>query len=350
MKNIIEIAGRKIGAGQPVFVIAEAGVNHNGDIEMAKELIRAAKRSGADCVKFQTYKSERVVTENAPKAKYQLQVTNPTESQIDMLRKIEMKPEVYPELIELSKKEGIIFLSTPYNFEDVDLLDKLGAGAFKMASIHLVEPHFLQYAAAKGKPLILSTGMATLKETRDAVRVIQKTGNNQLVLLQCTTNYPSSIQDANLRAMHTLQKRFNCLVGYSDHTMTLTCAVVAVGLGASVIERHFTLDKTLPGPDHSSSSNPEELTQLVQQIREAEQCLGTGVKEPVAVELENAVGMRRSIVARTDIPTGTKIKLDHVTYKRPATGLLGNQLKRILGKKAAKDIAENDLITLDMVK
>jgi len=222
MRDIININNISIGEESPVFFIAEAGVNHNGDIEIAKQLVKKAKQCGADCIKFQTFKAERVVTEGAPKAKYQLGTTDPKESQLDMLRKLEMSPESYHEVISYCQDQGILFLSTPYNIEDVDFLDGLGLPAFKLASIHLAEPYFLQYVARKGKPMFVSTGMATLAEVDQAIRAIRGVGNQQIILLQCTTNYPSRVEDANLRAMETMRDAFDVLVGYSDNKVKPT--------------------------------------------------------------------------------------------------------------------------------
>ena len=350
MKKKFSIDGIQIGDGQPVFVIAEAGVNHNGDVDLAKRLIHEAQKVGADCVKFQTFNAERVVTQNAPKAAYQINNTDPKESQINMLRKLELPLQSYPELIKLCRKLGVVFLSTPYNVEDIDFLDNMGVTAYKLASIHLVEPYIIQYVASKGKPMIVSTGMATQAEVEQAVATLNRSGNDQFVLLQCTTDYPSALEDTNLLAMQTMREAFDTLVGYSDHTQNLTAATVAIGLGACVIERHFTLDRSLPGPDHSCSSEPEEFRQLVKQIREAEICLGSRLKSPTERELKNARIMRRSLVARHAIPAGTKLSWHNLTFKRPADGLSGQQADLILGKTARCKIDADQIITLDMIK
>lgn len=349
MVKVIEHGNVKIGWQHPVFIIAEAGVNHNGDIDMALRLVREAKRVGADCVKFQTFKAERVVTEKAPKAEYQMKATEPTESQIEMLRKLELPPEVYPDLMALCQSEGIFFLSTPYSIEDVEFLDRLGVFAFKVASGQAVEPYFLEHVAKKGKPILLSTGMCTLAEVDQAVRVIRDTGNEQIVLLQCTTNYPSSVADSNLRAMVTMGNALDVLVGYSDHTESLTAATVSVALGACVVERHFTLDKSLPGPDHSSSSDPEEFLELVKQIREAEVSLGSSLKWPSDVERKNALGMRRSIVARCKIRAGQVISEEMLTFKRPATGLTPALLPDLVGRVATYDIGADQALSWEMI-
>ena len=241
-------------------------------------------------------------------------------------------------------------MSTPYNEDDIDFLDKLGVCAFKLASIHVTEPFLLKQAARKCKPIILSTGMATLSEVQNAVRVIKEEGNNQLILLHCTTNYPSSVSDANLRAMLTMKHSLKTLVGYSDHTQTFTAAILSVGFEASVIERHFTLDKKMPGPDQATSLDPKGFAQFVQKIREAESCLGSGIKEPTLAERKNMQAMRRSIVAKVRIPANTVLTMAHMTLKRPANGLLGNQLEQVLGKKSIKVIPKDAVIMLDSVK
>ncbi len=346
----IHLNSRTIGKHQTIFIIAEAGVNHNGDVELARKLIHSAKQCGADCIKFQTFAAERIATSRASKAQYQLHTTDPNESQIDMLKNLELPESAYPELIDLCEQLDISFLSTPYNIEDIDLLDNLGIKAFKVASGQAVEHDFLEYIARKGKPIILSSGMCTLAEVDEAIRTIRAAGNDQIVVLQCTTNYPSAIEDCNLRAMQTMGRAFNVPVGYSDHTRSLTAAVVAVGLGASVIEKHFTLDKTLPGPDQSSSSDPAEFAMMVKQVREAEKCLGSSIKQPSAIEVQNAVGMRRSIVAKLPIKAGEKFTTENLTLKRPGTGFLGNHMQLVMGRTAAKDIEADTIICLEMIQ
>lgn len=345
----IEVGNIQIGHSQPVFIIAEAGVNHNGDIDMALRLVREAKRVGADCVKFQSFKAERVVTAEAPKAAYQLKTTDFQESQVEMLRKLELDASAYEDLIAECRKEGILFLSTPYNIEDVDFLDSLGVAAFKVASGQAVEPYFLEYVANKGKPILLSTGMCTLGEVDRAVRVLRRTGNDQIVVLQCTTNYPSAMEDCNLRAMVAMRDALDVLVGYSDHTEGLTAAIASVALGACVVERHFTLDKSLPGPDHSASSAPGEFAALVRQIREAELALGSSMKYPSDIEQKNALGMRRSIVAKKTIPSGKIITEDMLTFKRPATGLKPDLLPELVGRIATCEIKPDEMLSWEMV-
>ena len=342
MINDIKIGKHVIGSNHPVFIIAEAGVNHNGDIDLAKELINEAKNAGADCIKFQTFKAERVVLDNAPKAEYQKITTNPSESQLKMLEKLELSEKAHKELFDYCQKKGIMFLSTPYNKKDVDLLDQLGVQGYKLASLHIIEPAFIEYVTEKGKPILMSTGMATLTEVDEAVRTIRSIRkDDQFVLLQCTTNYPSLPEHANIKAMNTMEKAFNLHVGYSDHTQSFTACIVAVALGAKVIEKHFTLDKNLDGPDHSSSETPESLKQLVKIIREAEKTLGNAQKEPVDIEIQNAKGMRRSIVAVKDLCKGDTITKECVEFKRPANGISPRLINKIIGRKLRKNIEKN---------
>lgn len=350
MKNIIRVGHKTIGEGYPVFIIAEAGVNHNGKWSIAKRLVREAAMAGADCVKFQTFKAERVVTVNAPKAAYQLETTNALESQLDMLKKIELKPEYHARLKRYAEKLGLIFISTPYNFEDVDLLEKVKVSAYKVASGQIVEGPFLKKIARTCKPIFLSTGMATMKEVGVAVKIIKKEGNDKLILLQCTTDYPSKIEDANVRAMRTLEKSFKCLAGYSDHTVGSEAALAAVALGAKVIEKHFTLDKDLPGPDHSTSMTPAEFKEFARKIRLVEKALGDGIKRPSAREVKNAKGMRRSAVAAKYIGKGEAIEKNALTFKRPATGLRPEFYYSLIGKRARKDIAKDEVLKKDMVE
>lgn len=342
----INIGRAHVGMGRPPFIIAEAGVNHNGALAQAKKLVMAAKRSGADCIKFQTFKAERVVTLVAPKAAYQLKVTSKAESQYEMLKKLELSDNAHHQLLSFCKKMGIIFLSTPYSIEDVDFLHKLGVPAFKIASGQIVELPFLRYVASKGKPILLSTGMSTLREIGHAVKAMQSAGNSQVILLQCTTNYPSRIEDANLLAMGEMRKRFNLNVGYSDHTDSISVAIAASALGACVIEKHFTLDKHQHGPDHSSSATPKELFDLVEGVRQVEKALGTGSKKPSRAELVNLGGMRRSIVAKVPIKAGENFSLPMLCFKRPATGLSPVFADRLVGRRAVRDIPADCFISL----
>jgi N-acetylneuraminate synthase/N,N'-diacetyllegionaminate synthase len=328
-----------------IHIIAEAGVNHNGNMCLAKKLIDAAKVAGADCVKFQTFRAEEIVTASAPKAKYQLELTDNNESQLQMLKKLELDFNAHMELFNYCRKIDIEFSSTPYSIKDVDFLQKLGVTSYKIASCQLIEPVFLRAVAKTGKLIFLSTGMATLADVDNAVRIIRANGNDQIVLLQCTTNYPSLIEDANLLAIPTMAAAFGTIMGYSDHTQSNTACLVAIGLGARVIEKHLTLDRNLPGPDHSASADPEELTRLCLAIREAELALGSGKKEPCEAENSNASGMRRSLVASRLIRAGEIIQEDMLTCKRPGTGIRPDLLPEVVGCSATREIQMDEIIT-----
>jgi len=327
-----------------IVIIAEAGVNHNGNINIALKLIDAAKEAGADCVKFQTFKAEQIVTKIAPKAKYQLEVTDKSENQFDMLKKLELDFDDYKTLLQRCKKTGIDFLSTPYNKEDADFLDTLEVDGFKIASGQLTELPFLSYVARKKKRMIISTGMATMADVFNAVETIREAGNNNIIVLQCTTNYPSKIEDANLLAMISIKQACKVRVGYSDHVENNYACLGSVALGAEIIEKHFTLDKNMEGPDHSSSLNPVEFKELVFGIRQIEKSLGTGIKKPSQIEIDNSYGMKRSLVVLMDVEVGSLITEDIIGFKRPSNGLPVNMLNEILGKTLAKKMLKDDAL------
>lgn len=338
------IGNHRVVADAPAFVIAEIGVNHNGDVPLAKHMIAAAKRAGADCVKFQTFKAERVATAKAEKAQYQLRSTDPAESQIAMLRKLELPEAAYPELLAFCAVQEIMFLSTPYNLEDIDLLARYAVPAYKVASALCVEPAFLRRMGQEKKPVILSTGMADLREIEEAIAALRTGGTEDIVLLQCTTDYPARLEDTNLRAMQTLAATFGLPVGYSDHTQSPLPSVLAVALGGRVIEKHFTTDKSLPGPDQSTSADPAEFASLVHAIREAETALGSPLKQPTERERINARGMRRSVVSKVTIAAGATITAEMLTFKRPATGIAPRDLDKLVGGVATKDIPADALL------
>lgn len=330
-----------------VNIIAEAGVNHGGCLNVAKRLAQAAVDAGADAVKIQTFRSERVVSASAPKASYQLKSTDPSESQLDMLRSLEFPEDDYPQLLAFCKEIGIEFLSTPYNEEDVDFLVSLGVTRLKLASISIAEPHFVRYAASAGLPIVLSSGMATMGEIEAAVAAAHSVNNTDLTVLQCTTNYPSKIEDSNLRAMVSIRDGLHVPVGYSDHTETDTACIAAVALGAEIIEKHLTLDRSAAGPDHACSCNPMEFKSLVDKIRESELCLGLPVKAPTKSEKENMPGMRRSLVARRDLMAGEIVKESDLTLRRPASGLQPSLVCEIVGRKIGKPILEGEFLSWD---
>ena len=345
----IEILGREIGPGQPCFIIAEAGVNHNGSLEMARQLVDAAARAGADAVKFQTFKAEKVVSPQAPKAAYQLQTTGASESQLDMVKRLELPFDAFRELYVYCQDKGIRFMSTPFDEESVDFLAELGVAVFKIPSGEITNLPFLAHVAHKGKPMIVSTGMSYLGEVEAAVRTIEEVGNRDFVLLHCVSNYPANPADVNLRAMHTLAAAFGVPVGYSDHTLGIEVAIAAVALGACVIEKHFTLDRSLPGPDHRASLEPDELAALVRGIRTVEAALGHGRKEPAASEANTTVVARRSLVAARDIPAGTVLTEEMIAIKRPGTGLPPAMRPYLIGRTARITILAGTLLTLEML-
>ena len=347
-KMKIALNGRLIGDREPCFIIAEAGVNHNGDMVLAKELIDQAKEAGADAIKFQTFNTEDLVTHGTEKAHYQISTTG-NGTQYEMLKELELSEHDFGELVGYAKERGITFLSTPFDEPSVDLLERLDIPAFKIGSGDLTNLPFLRYVAAKQRPMIVSTGMATMDEVMDAMNAIRTSGNDRIALLHCTSNYPAKIEDCNLRAMDTLRDEFKVAVGYSDHTLGITIPIAAVAMGASIIEKHFTLDNSMPGPDHKASLEPEGLREMIRQIRSVENAFGTGRKEPVQDESENKRIARRSIVARTDIPKGTVISGQMLAVKRPGTGLAPKHMDEIIGHSAIVDIRKDQVITRDMV-
>ena len=346
--NSIDISGRLIGAGQPCFIIAEAGVNHNGSLDMARQLVDEAVLAGVDAIKFQTFKAERLVSIQAPKAKYQLQTTGTSESQLEMIKKLELSFDAFKELNAYCQKKGILFMSTPFDEESVDFLFDLGIAVFKIPSGEITNTPFLEYVSRKGKPLIISTGMSYLGEVETALQTIKKTRNCDVVLLHCVSNYPADPADVNLHAMKTMMNAFKVPVGYSDHTIGVDIPLAAVALGACVLEKHFTLDCGLPGPDHKASLEPEDLRRMVLGIRIVESALGHGRKEPAASEMDNLAVARRSLVAAHDISSGELINLNMIKIKRPGNGLPPALLPFIVGRTASVDIPVDTLLTMDM--
>lgn len=332
----IRIGKHTIGTGNPCFIIAEAGVNHNGSIDLAFKLVDAASAAGADAVKFQTFRAESLVTTGAPKASYQKDTTGAGESQFDMIKRLELPFEAFAKLQEHCSKRAIMFLSTPFDDDAVDYLAMLDVPAFKVASSEVTNHPLLERVAAKAKPVILSTGMCTLEEVREAVKVIRGSGGSELALLHCVSNYPANPSDVNLRAMETMQRVFNLPVGYSDHTTGTGIPIAAVALGASIIEKHFTLDRGFPGPDHRASLDPEQFAFMVRGIRDVEAALGDGEKRPAAAEAEIAGIVRRSLVAVCDVPAGTCIEKVHLLALRPSGGIPPNMEARVVGRQAAR--------------
>jgi N-acetylneuraminate synthase len=338
-----------IGPGQPCFIVAEAGVNHNGSVAMARQLVDAAVEAGADAIKFQTFKAESMVVPQAPKADYQLQTTAAGESQLDMLKRLELPFEAFRELFAHCREKDILFLSTPFDEESADFLDDLGVVAFKIPSGEITNLPFLSHVACKRKPMLVSTGMAWLGEVESAVRAVKATGNHQVVLLHCVSNYPAEPREINLRAMQTMATAFDLPVGYSDHTLGTAVALAAVALGACVIEKHFTLDRNLPGPDHRASIEPDELKALTQGIRAVEAALGHGRKEPAASEASTAAVARKSLVAARDLAPGTVLTKDCIAIKRPGTGLPPIMREYVIGRTIRTAVPAGALLTLEML-
>jgi N-acetylneuraminate synthase len=345
----IDIGGRRVGRGQPCFVIAEAGVNHNGSLEMARQLVDAAVNANADAVKFQTFNAERILTLDAPKADYQIQATGNTESQLEMIRRLELSKEAHQELMRYCQDKGILFMSSPFDEMSADLLDEIDVAVFKVPSGEITNLPFLGHIARKQKPMLISTGMSYLSEVEMAVRTVEEEQNRDYVLLQCTSNYPANPADANLSAMESMAAAFGALVGYSDHTQGIEVPLAAVALGACVIEKHLTTDRTLPGPDHLASLEPEEFTVMVRAIRIVESALGHGRKEPAASEANTASVARKSLVSSMNIPAGTVLTKEFIAIKRPGTGLPPAMLPHLIGRTARAAISEGELITLDLL-
>ncbi len=344
----VNVGGRTVGEGAPCFVIAEAGVNHNGSVETACRLVDAAREAAADAVKFQTFIADQLATPDAPKAEYQRETTGAGQSQLEMLRSLELSEAAHQEILAHCRRRGILFLSTPFDEASADLLDAM-VPAFKISSGDLTNSGFLAHIARKGKPILLSTGMAHLAEVEQAVATIREAGNQDIVLLQCVTNYPAAPADVNLRAMRTMADAFHVPVGYSDHTVGNEVAFAAVALGACVIEKHVTLSRDLPGPDHKASIEPRELSELVRGIRAVEASLGTGSKEPAASEAATAAVARRSLVAAATIPAGGVLTDEAVTVRRPGTGLPPSMRAHVVGRTARVLIPKGTVISIEML-
>jgi N-acetylneuraminate synthase/N,N'-diacetyllegionaminate synthase len=345
----IKIGNKLIGEGESCFIIAEAGVNHNGDIKLAKKLVDVAKEAGADSVKFQTFKAERLVTYNARQAEYQIKNIGKKESQYEMLKRLELSSSDFKKLKEYCDYKGIIFLSSPFDEESADLLENIGIVAFKLGSGEITNSPLLKHVAKKKLPIILSTGYSTMQEVEEAVKIIEKQGNKKIILLHCTSDYPLRLENVNLLAMKTMMDRFKYPVGYSDHTLGLTVPIAAVALGAKVIEKHFTLDRELPGPDHRASATPEELKLFVENIKDVLKLLGSSIKNPTKSEAQCIRLGRKSIVARTDIKKSSKINKDMLIIKRPGTGIYPRYLDKIIGRVAKRDIPKDAIIKWEMI-
>jgi N,N'-diacetyllegionaminate synthase len=345
MRKTIRIGARLVGDGQRVFVIAEAGVNHNGSVRLAKALVDAARAAGADAVKFQNFAAEEVATARAGMAAYQKRNTGKSESQIAMIRKFELPDAAFAQIAAHCRRRRIIFMSTPHGgFASVDVLRRIGVPAIKIGSADLNNLPVLDYAARLGKPMIISTGMAEMRDVAEAVAAIRKAGNDKIVVLQCTTDYPARHQDINLRAMLTMRDAQKVLVGYSDHTVDRESAVVAVALGACAIEKHLTLDNAMDGPDHRASANPQAFKDYVKAIRDAELILGSPRKTVVKSARQYMPLVLKSVVARRPIKRGEPLTEENLAIKRPGTGLSPKHYFKMLGKRVKRDLQADTLI------
>jgi len=331
-----------------VLIIAEAGVNHNGDLKIAKKLVDTAAEAGADLVKFQTFNADRLVTNAARKAAYQIQATGSRESQHEMLRRLELTEDMHQELIAHCAARNIGFFSTSFDIESTDLLVSYGQEQFKIPSGEITNLPYLRHIGQLGRPVILSTGMSTMDEIGSALRILANSGTpkNAITVLHCTTEYPTPMPEVNLRAMISIRENFRVKVGYSDHTLGIEVAVAAVAMGATVIEKHFTLDRNLPGPDHKASLEPSELKSMVVAIRNIEVALGDGIKRPTPSETKNIPVVRKSIIASKAIQAGEIFKNENLTTKRPGTGISPMRFDEVLSKKARRNFAEDELIEL----
>ena len=325
-----------------VFIIAEAGVNHNGSLDLAYQLIDVAKEAGADAVKFQTFKAENVVSKLADKAEYQKKTTGLDKSQLEMIKKLELSFDDFVKLKKYCDKKEIMFLSTPFDHQSIDFLCDL-VDIYKIPSGEIINYPYLKHIAAKNKPIIMSTGMANLGEVEEAINTIRSVNSEaKISLLHCTTNYPTPYEEVNLKAMQTLAAAFKLPVGYSDHTLGIEVPVAAVATGAKIIEKHFTLDKKLSGPDHKASLEPDELKKMIKAIRNIEMALGDGIKRPNKSEIEIMKVSRRSLIATRDIRTGEIIKESDIAIKRPGTGILPKFKEIVIGMKLVNDIRQDE--------
>jgi len=341
----LRLGERWIGSGQPSFIIAEAGVNHNGSVARAFELVDAAAGAGADAVKFQTFRSDRLVAAAAPKAEYQKSGSGADESQLAMLRGLELSPDDHRRIRERCDQRGIIYLSSPFDEASLELLCDMGVAAIKLGSGELTNHPFLARVARTGRPVLLSTGMSSLRETENAVDVLRKSGAQSIALFHCVSSYPTNPSECNLAAIDTMRLAFGVPVGWSDHTLGIHIAVAAVARGASLIEKHLTTDRTLPGPDHAASIEPGEFGELVRSIRDVESAIGDGVKARRPSEQNTAEVARRSVHAARDLAEGHTLAREDVVLLRPGTGIPADRLDEVLGKRARRPIVKGAMLT-----
>ena len=345
----ISVGTSKIGPGCPVYIIAEAGVNHNGDLSLAEKMIATAAKAGADCVKFQAFKSELLASPGAPLAEYQKKSVKTSRTQRTMLKELELAPSDFAQLQKVCAAEGVEFLASAFDLESLKMLYDIGVKAVKIGSPELTDTPLMEAVAAKGVPALVSTGAATMREVKDAVATLLHGKVRDIALFHCVTLYPSSYELSNLHAIATMRDYFGLPVGYSDHSPGLHIATAAVAVGALLLEKHFTLDRRLPGPDQALSLEPSELISFITAVRQVEKAMGDGVKAPKEPELEVQRAARKSLVSTRAIKRGEKLRLEMLTTKRPATGIEPKFIHKVTGRRAKCDIAADTIITWDMV-
>lgn len=347
--NEVRVGGNWVGDNHPCYIVAEAGANHNRDMSIAKGLIDVAAEAGVDAVKFQTYSADTLYSKNTPKFSYLDKLTD--QSTHDLLKSLEIPRRWHTELADYCRQKGVVFFSSPFDHRAVDELDEVGVPLFKIASFEIVDLPLIRHAASKGKPLVISTGMATLGEIEDAFAACREVGNDQVILLQCASLYPSPARIINLRSMDTMREAFHCPVGLSDHTRGINVAIGAAARGAAMLEKHYTLDRAMLGPDHPFAIEPNELKEMVDGIREVEESLGDGRKNgPSTDEGEEMYRLgRRSLIAATRIPAGTAITREMLTIKRPGYGIRPKLMDIVIGRHAKTDIEEDAVITWELI-
>lgn len=344
LSPVLELGDRRIGGGQPCFVIAEAGVNHNGDPALARALVDAAADAGADAVKFQTFDPEALAAAAAPKAAYQQAGVSAGDSQLEMLRALVLPRDLHRELQQRAAARGLLFMSSPFEEGSADFLASIGVPAFKVPSGELTNTPFLVHLASKGRPLLMSTGMATMDEVGAAVAAVRAGGGPGIALFHCVSSYPARAEDANLRAMATLRAAYGAPVGWSDHTPGIDISIAAVALGAEMIEKHLTLDRNLPGPDHKASLDPAQMTEMIAAIRRVSAALGDGIKQPVAAEREIAQVARKSLHFARALPAGTTVRREHLIALRPGTGVSPARLSDVCGQVLPREVFAGEMV------
>lgn len=349
-KKILKIQKQKIGNKEKIFIIAEIGVNHCGKINLAKKMIDSAKRAGADAVKFQTFTAENLALQSTKKVNYQLRNTAKKESHYEMLKSLELTKKDYKILFNYCKKKKILFLSTPYDVESAKFLNKLGCKVFKTASADIVDLVLHDYLAKTKKTVIISTGMSNISEVEECLKIYKKYKNYNIVLLHCVSNYPCSQKSINLNSIITLKNKFGCLVGYSDHSLGNQAINLSVALGAVIIEKHFTINRNLPGPDQKTSILPQELKQLIKEVKNSKIILGDYIKKCQLEELEMYKVSRKSLTLNSDLKKNQILKKKYLTLKRPGTGIFYNDIKKVLGKRLRKNLKKNYQINLKDLK